>query len=234
MPIVKQTLVWQVAGAALLLVAPLQAQTPPPPDPRIQTIAYDSGRIYPLEVASGYTLMIALANGERVETMAVGDSTAWQVSANKRGDAIFIKRNHYGTTTNLTVITDVRTYVFELLGAVTERTTPLVIRFSYPEAIKAAVPMAQDDVVVRYRLSGARSLRPSVINATNNLTTLAWPLGTAVPAVFQVNADGTESLVNGTFVDDQMVIQGMPPKLLFRSGKLLATAKQVMPRQSRR
>ncbi len=221
-------------GAALVLAAATAAQTPPPPDPRIQTIPYDAGRIYPVEVASGYTLMIALANGERVETMAVGDNSAWQVNANKRGDAIFIKRNFSGINTNLTVITDARTYVFELLGSAPVRTPPLVIRFNYPDAVKLVATVLPDNMVVTYRLTGARTVRPSVIEARNNQTTIAWPPGAAVPAVFQINADGTESLVNGTFVDDRMVIQGMPQRLLFRSGRLLAIATQVVPRKRRK
>jgi type IV secretion system protein VirB9 len=221
-------------GAALVLAVTAAAQTPPPPDPRIQTIPYDAGRIYPVGVAAGYTLMIALANGERVETMAVGDNSAWQVNANKRGDAIFIKRNFSGINTNLTVITDARTYVFELLGSAPARTTPLVIRFSYPDAVKLTTTMPPDNVALTYRLTGARTLRPSMIEARNNQTTIAWPPGAAVPAVFQINADGTESLVNGTFVDDRMVIQGMPQRLLFRSGQLLATATQVIPRKRRK
>ncbi|MEI6486993.1 MAG: TrbG/VirB9 family P-type conjugative transfer protein [Sphingomonadales bacterium] len=221
-------------GAALVLATTIAAQTPPPPDPRIQTIPYDAGRIYPVEVAAGYTLMIALANGEHVETMAVGDNSAWQVNANKRGDAIFIKRNFSGINTNLTVITDARTYVFELLGNVPVRTTPLIIRFAYPDAVKFTATIAPDNVTLTYRVTGARSLRPSVIEARNNQTTLAWPPGAAVPAVFQINADGTESLVNGTFVDDRMIIQGMPQRLLFRSGRLLATATQVAARKGRK
>jgi type IV secretion system protein VirB9 len=221
-------------GAALLLAAATAAQTPPPPDPRIQTIPYDAGRIYPVEVAAGYTLMIALANGERVETMAVGDNSAWQVNANKRGDAIFIKRNFSGINTNLTVITDARTYVFELLGNAPVRTPPLVIRFSYLDAVKLVAAVPPNNMVVAYRLTGARTLMPSVVEARNNQTTIAWPPGAAVPAVFQTNADGTESLVNGTFVDDRMVIQGMPQRLLFRSGRLLATATQIVPRKRRK
>ena len=166
--------------------------------------------------------------------MAVGDTSAWQVNANKRGDAIFIKRNYSGINSNLTVITDARTYVFELLGNVPVRTTPLIIRFTYPESVKLAAAVSSDNVAVAYRLTGARTLRPSAIEARNNQTTLAWPAGTAMPAVFQLNADGTESLVNGTFVDDRMIIQGMPQRLLFRSGRLLATATQVIPRKGRK
>jgi type IV secretion system protein VirB9 len=209
------------------------AETAPPPDPRIQTVLYDAGRVYPIEVSSGYTLMIALGAGEHVETMAVGDSSAWQVTANKRGDAIFIKRIHQGVNTNLTVVTDTRTYAFELFGTTLYRPTPLIMRFSYPAAIKPAVEPDPASGAISYRLSGASVLRPSLIEARDNVTTLAWPKGIAVPAVFQVDADGTESLISGTFVNDRMIIQGVPQQLLFRSGKLLASATMVAPRKGR-
>lgn len=221
-------------GAALVLATTVAAQAPPPPDPRIQTIPYDAGRIYPVEVAAGYTLMIALANGEHVETMAVGDTSAWQVNANKRGDAIFIKRNYSGINTNLTVITDARTYVFELFGATPVKTTPLVIRFSYPEAVKAVATKAEETEAFSYRYNGPRALRPSLIEARGGQTMLVWPPSRAVPAVFQINEDGTESLVNGTFINDRMVIQGTPQQIVFRSGRLLATATKVSLRKKGR
>jgi type IV secretion system protein VirB9 len=223
--------------AALLVVGmQARAQIPPPSsaqmpgDPRIQTIPYDSRKVYPLEIASTFTLMIGLAAGERVETMAVGDSAAWQVTANKRGDAIFIKRNYSGITTNLTVITDTRTYVFELLGNTpSSQTLPLIIRFTYPEPVREAAQPADADAEAGYRLKGARLLRPSIIAVKGNTVSLGWPPGAPIPAVFQINDDGTEALVNGGFADDRMVIQGVPERILFRSGRPLATATRIAP-----
>lgn len=223
----------------MLLVAAPSAQTQMMPptvgDPRIQTFVYDSRQIYPLEVASSYTLMIGLAPGERVETLAVGDSNAWQVSANKRGDAIFIKRNYSGVNTNLTVITDARTYVFELLGnRGSTGVLPLIIRFTYPRpapAIEQPRPVVQ---AVAYRVTGERSLRPAEIKVTATGVALGWPPGVQVPAVFQINEDGSESLVNSIFVDDRMLIQGVPRALVFRSGRLRASAKRILPREARR
>lgn len=221
--------------AALILSASTTAQNMMPTDPRIQTLQYDKGRIYPIEVAAGYTLLISFAGGERVETMAVGESSAWQVTANKRGDSIFVKRNFSGVNTNLTVITDARTYVFELIGNSNPKPmSPLVIRFTYPEPARPLPMIKPAPPPVAYRVKGVRSLRPSQIEVRVNSVALAWPQGVPVPAVFEINEDGTESLINGTFLDDRMIIQGVPQRFLFRSGRQLATATRYTPKPPRR
>jgi type IV secretion system protein VirB9 len=215
------------AGLLLLLLAPgLAAAQGPVGDPRLASLIYDSGRIYPIEVASGYTLMIALGNGERVETMAVGDSNAWQVTTNKRGDAIFIKRIKMGVNSNLTVVTDARTYVFELLGYNPGYPPPFVINFTYPQPDRSQAAAAAVETNA-YRVRGTRALRPSMIAVKGNLTELVWPPDVAVPAVFQIDDDGVESLVNGMFQDDRMIIQGVPRRLLFRAGARTATATRI-------
>lgn len=221
--------------AALILSASAAAQYVMPTDPRIQTLLYDRGRIYPIEVTAGYTLLIGFAGGEHVETMAVGDNSAWQVTANKRGDSIFVKRNYSGINTNLTVITDARTYVFELIGNSNPKSNaPLVIRFTYPEPARLIPMIKTATPTVAYRVEGVRSLRPSQIEVRVNSVALAWPAGVPVPAVFEINEDGTESLINGTFLDDRMIIQGVPQRLMFRSGRQLATATRYIPKQPRR
>jgi type IV secretion system protein VirB9 len=78
----------------LLLAHGAQAQIRPSPgggDPRLQTVPYDANQVVQLPVATGYQLMVAFDAGEHIETMAVGDSAGWQVSANKRGDFMFVK-----------------------------------------------------------------------------------------------------------------------------------------------
>lgn len=222
----------RVTIAMLAAAASLaSAQPAMPPDPRIRAFAYDPSQIYPIEVATGYTLMIALAPGERVETLAVGDSAAWQVTATKRGDAIFIKRLVPGVDTNLTVISDSRTYLFELIGTPSPgRALPLAIHFTYAAALPSQAPAPMAPEAIAYRLSGARALRPVVIRVAGNGLSLAWPEGVAVPAVFQIMDDGTEALVNGAFENDRMIVQGIPQRLIFRSGALMATATRVSPK----
>ena len=70
---------------ALLLPGTAIAQVRPAPgpgDPRIQTIVYDANQVVQLQVASGYQLAIEFAPDERIENVAVGVSSAWQVTPN--------------------------------------------------------------------------------------------------------------------------------------------------------
>jgi type IV secretion system protein VirB9 len=101
----------------LLLAMPAAAQVRPEPgpgDPRIQSVLYDANQVVQIQAATGYQVTVEFAQDERIENIAVGDSGAWQITPNKRGDHLFIKAVGQGVTTNLTVVTDARTYVFEL------------------------------------------------------------------------------------------------------------------------
>ncbi|MGH6781007.1 MAG: TrbG/VirB9 family P-type conjugative transfer protein, partial [Sphingomonadaceae bacterium] len=68
-----------------------------------------------IQAAPGYHVTIEFGSDERIENVAVGDSGAWQVTANRRGDFLFVKPIQAGVTTNMTVVTDVRLYAFELV-----------------------------------------------------------------------------------------------------------------------
>nr|MCU0948338.1 TrbG/VirB9 family P-type conjugative transfer protein [Porphyrobacter sp.] len=52
---------------------------------------------------------------------------------------------------------------------------------------------------------------------------LTWPAGRAVPAILTLNEDGDEGPVNYTVRGDVVVIEGVPPQIVLRSGKEAAT-----------
>ncbi|HZF95144.1 MAG TPA: TrbG/VirB9 family P-type conjugative transfer protein, partial [Allosphingosinicella sp.] len=84
---------------------PAAAQVRPQPgagDRRLQTIDYAADQVVILEVAAGYMLTVELAPDEQIENVALGDSGAWQVTANRRGDRLFIKPLQGGISTNMT------------------------------------------------------------------------------------------------------------------------------------
>ena len=115
----------------------------------------------PIQVAPGYQLMVEFAADERIESVAVGDSGAWQVTPNHSGDRLFIKPLQ-ALATNLTVVTSARTYTFDLAPARPRDlmccASPIPARTRPPRPIRAGA------VEGRYRLSGARALRPSRIS----------------------------------------------------------------------
>ena len=57
-----------------------------------------------LRTAPGYALTIEFSPDERIETVAMGTTAQWQVTANKRADHLFVKQEQGAVDTNLTVI----------------------------------------------------------------------------------------------------------------------------------
>ncbi|MGY4396815.1 type IV secretion system protein VirB9 [Sphingomonas sp. UYAg733] len=219
--------------ALCLLAAPLAAtaQTRPVPgpgDPRIQTVAYDAAQVVSLQVASGYQLTVEFGPGERVENVAVGDSGAWQVTPNKRGDHLFIKAVQNGVSTNMTVVTDARSYNFELLplyGPLPDMA--FTVRFTYPAPAVASVATTAEKQPGRYKLSGARDIWPSAIDDDGEKTFISWPMESALPAVFALDSRKRETLVDGAMRDGQYVIDSVQQRLVFRFDKKIARADRV-------
>lgn len=214
-------------GAAALASAPLAAQVRPRAgtgDPRFQSVAYAPDQVVQIEGAPGYQITLELSPDERAETIALGDSTAWNVTANRRGDLLFIKALT-GASTNMTVITNVRTYNFDL-NAGSPNSMAYTVRFEYPPPAAAAEEVLADAAAEgRYRLDGDKALRPSEISDDGIHTYIRWPRDRALPAVYAVTDGGQEMLVNGMMrEDDLFVIDSISRKLVFRIDGNVATA----------
>ena len=117
-----------LAPLALMIAAPAAAQD----DPRLVKLAYDPDRVVRIEGRAGVQATIAFADDEIIENVAIGDSQKWQVTPNKRATLLFVKPLAASASTNMTVVTSKRTYLFDLVAGT--RTKPLyVLRFTYPE-----------------------------------------------------------------------------------------------------
>jgi type IV secretion system protein VirB9 len=221
-----------------VLAAPAAAQVDPPAaagDPRIQTVAYNADQVVLLQGAPGYLITVEFGADEQIENVAVGDSGAWQVTPNRRGDYLFVKPVQ-AAATNMTVVTSARTYLFELspLYGPTPQMA-YTVRFTYPggeaESIADEAPAAQERG--SYRLSGERALRPSRIADDGRHTYIEWPRDRALPAVYALDGEGRESLVNGAMRDDLFVIDAVAPRLVFRIDQHVARAERIKRKKAR-
>lgn len=220
---------------ALLLPVAAMAQIRPEPgpgDPRIQSVLYDPDQVVQLQVASGYQLTVEFAPDERIENVAVGDSGTWQATPNKRGDRLFIKLAQSGGQTNMTVVTDARSYVFELMPAY-GGLAPYTVRFRYPAAAVASVAETAAIGEGRYRLGGAKPLRPNAISDDGAKTYITWNADATLPAVFAIDGEGKEVSVDGGMRDGRYVIDDVVNRLVFRRGKQIANATRVPQRAPR-
>ena len=221
----------------LAVAAPLSAQVRPTPgkgDPRLQTIDYSPDHIVQLGIASGFQLMVRFAPGERIETIAVGDSSSWQVTTNKRSDYLFIKTLGDARVTNMTVVTDARIYMFELIPS-----TPygegqaFSLSFTYPDDEMAAIAQIAAAARYRYRISGTRALRPSLVMQDGPNIVIEWPESVALPAIFRIEEDGNETLVSSEIQNGRFKVAGLPKTLLFRLDNQVAKAVRVKAKAKR-
>lgn len=215
---------------------------PPPPGPyptapyptgqpgaaRVQTIDYVEDRVITLQGLPGYQIAVEFGGDERIENVSVGDSAAWTVTANKRGDHLFVKPLG-GAMTNMVVVTDRRLYAFDLVPA-SGGPGDLVyaIRFRYPPA-EGTQPPGEDAMAGRYRLHGAKALRPEALSDDGVHTYLQWPASVTLPAIYTLDSDGRETLAGGAMRGDTYVIDSIATRLVFRRDRAVAYADRLKP-----
>lgn len=212
-----------------------------PGDPHLQSIDYDATQIVQLFGAPGYQMTVELSPDEQIQNVSIGDPAAWQVSVNHAGDHLFIKPVQAEVPTNMTVITTVRVYNFDLYalsGPASDM--PYHVTFRYPAAAVQQNSEAQYVDVSklkraksRFKVSGDRILRPDSITHDGEHTYVIWSADKPIPAVFQIDDSGQETLVNGAMRDHVYVIDAVPARLTFRIDRRVARAVRLAPRRTR-
>ena len=201
-------------------------------DRRIQLLTYDPDQIVTLAVSPGFASVVELGEDERVENVVVGNSAAWQVTANRRGDRVIVKPLGNAGPSNLIVLTGSRRYVF-VLDPFGE--TSFIMRFRYPQPVQAAAATATaaSGAPLAYRFRGNKGLFPLAMSDDGRRTTIRWGEQNVLPAIFSMNDGRNEQLVNGRMVGNDYVIQGAAPRYKFRYGKAEATAIRQTPKRRR-
>ena len=220
-------------------------------DPRLASRLYNADEVVRIEGRAGVQATITFGEDEHIENVAVGDSTTWQITPNKRANLLFVKPMAARARTNMTVVTDRHTYLFDLVAS--PLGTPIyVLRFTYrdpskaekaaapalgvneAEALAAANPqeLAQPDPAIlnfSWRTKGSSKLLPSRIYDDGSATFLAWNVGVPIPAILIRNEKGQEGPVNFAVRDDVIVIDGVPDLVVLRSGRDSATLENRGP-----
>lgn len=228
-----RTLLAALAAATALAGPALAADAPRPGavDPRIRTVAYDPDQVVRLTGYFGIQTMLEFAPDERIENVSIGDALGWQVTPNKKANLLFLKPLDRTAATNMTVVTDHRRYVFELVVAgpkASAKDLAYVVRFLVPAPVfvAAAPPAPPAAPVARnsaYAVKGDAVLQPTKVFDDGAATYFAWPAQADLPAVFVVGADGVEGLANAVVRDGYLVVDQLAPRFVLRSGKASLT-----------
>ena len=219
--------------AVLLIAVPATAAVMPmagPVDPRIRTVIYNPREVVTVTGQIGYQMVMSFGVGERIENISVGDSLGWQVTPNKKADLLFLKPIDKLPSTNMTVVTNLRRYNFELIATPVSkrRAQTYDIRFVYPNEELAAAAVATPDPVpdalapdawnFAYSYSGSKVTVPARVFDDGHFTFFQWADGVDVPAVFAVGPDGKEALVNHIMRGRYFVVEQLAAQFVLRSG----------------
>jgi type IV secretion system protein VirB9 len=222
-------------------------------DRRIRTLAYNPDQIVQILGKSGIQSTIEFAPDERIENVAVGDSSAWQITPNRRASLLFVKPLAARSRTNMTVVTDRRTYMFDLVAGDKWTTAVYALKFSYPndKPVEAAsqpaqqvaaattpvqqpVTMTADKLHFDWNTKGNGKLLPSRVFDDGSSLYLAWTKETPLPAILTVSEDRKEGPVNYRMSGEYIVISPIPANLVLRYGSryaMLWPSHRIVPPQ---
>jgi type IV secretion system protein VirB9 len=195
-------------------------------------VPYDPLQVVALKGVLGSQTMVAFEPGERIENVAIGDSLGWQVIPSRRSDLLFLKPMNHAAVTNMTVVTNMRRYAFEL----TVRRTPArpndpdviySLRFDYPPPVVPIVrapeptppPRPPEDVNHAYSYQGAVQNLPARVFDDGRRTYFRFAEETSLPAIFAVEADNSEAVVNYRSQDGYLVVDRLARAFVLRRGK---------------
>ncbi len=111
------------------------AQVPITTDSRIRTLVYNPNEVYELKFYYNYQSFIEFSEDEEIEMISIGEAFAWRLTP--AGKRLFIRPLEIAAHTNMTIITNRRTYHFDIRSdeftGKADEDLVYTIRFFYPQ-----------------------------------------------------------------------------------------------------
>jgi len=203
-------------------------------DHRVRTIIYQPDEVYKYTGHYRYQTSIEFGKDETIETISMGDTTGWMM--NPSGNRLFLKPIEQDATTNMTLITNKHTYLFELHARDTDDINDaemvFIMRFIYQdEGDLQSLGSGLDAVPVldlaenpekynfKYTIAGPEATAPIRIFDDGEFTYFEFRDKNAeVPAFFWVDDKGNESLINYRTRGDYIVVERVATRFTLRHG----------------
>lgn len=213
-----------------------------PRENRIHRYTYSPDIIYRILTKPTLHTHIELGEDEGLkETPVVGDSVQWRVSGGPRN--LYVKPVREDIRTSMTVVTNKRTYQFQLISDANVPSVYQKVSFDYPDR-EAEIRLAQEvtaanDKAERERLDaqivapsidpalldfnfeieGEAYFRPTAVYTDGKFTYLRMPPIQDSPALLLLDELGNPSLINYKVRNDMIVVERVAQRLLLKLGK---------------
>jgi type IV secretion system protein VirB9 len=215
------------------LATAAHAETLPSPglkDPRIRNSPYSAEEVYRLSGFVGYQTDLEFELGETFVGLGAGDIEG--ISFVAQDNHLFLKPKAAKVGTNLTILTSRRTYQVDYSATrappdATEAVT-YVLRFTYPAAAKVAAEAGSHALDadthrprnIDYWFCGNPAIQPIAASDDGVHTRLTFAAKAEQPAIFIQNEDGTESLLNFSMDEGDVILHRVARRLILRRGNL--------------
>ena len=199
-------------------------------DSRIRTVTYDPQQVYRLEAVVGYQIEPRFGPGGSFAGQASGDGEGITVGAH--ANHVIVKPRAEQVGTNLVIYTNRRAYRFDYrvhAHAPDPQSDEVIyaLLFTYPSESRAKSgewerSLTQAQAVRErnwdYWFCGSEAVRPVAAFDDGVQTHLTFGSRAELPAVFVLNDDDSESLLNFTVVDGVVIIHRVARRLIVRRG----------------
>jgi type IV secretion system protein VirB9 len=203
-------------------------------DPRVRVVDYNPLNVVKLVTFYGVSTHVQFGDGETIKDVAIGDDQAWKVVP--RGNHLFIKPQAEMADTNVTVVTDKRTYHFALIvqprpikdsKAWSDPNLVFSLVFRYPddeaekrkaEAEKLAAAASTKNMKAKlanatkqienidYWVAGSEEISPTAARDDGRFIYLTFSNNRDMPAVYSVDAEGNEALINTNVIEGNTIV----------------------------
>lgn len=227
---------------SLSLAAPVSGAQMPEAgkkDARIRFAVYDPYDVVTIYTRIGLETHVVLDPDEKIVDMTGGDVEAWGVATKLARNGVFLKPAGDLPDTNLHVVTNKRTYSFDLKLAKKNRGDIgfMTVFFRYPASERAADAATKEVAEVRqlldagslasnrrYSVQGASELAPIEAWDDGRTTFLRFRARASIPAVYAAVGEGDagEQIASTTVKDDLVQVHGVRRKIVLRVGRMVA------------
>lgn len=202
---------------------------------KFRSYIYNPNGVYRYIGHYTYQGFVEFESDEVINTISMGDPTLWLFE--HIGNRLFLKpvgEDH--SETNMTVITNKRVYHFELMAkeakGITDEDLIFVIRFLYPDekdknivqfpkTAPSDIPDLRDlsKYNFAYQYTGEQVIAPLKVFDNGEFTYFKFSKKNAeLPAIFSVDANGYESLVNFRSAGDYIIVEKVASQFTLRNG----------------
>lgn len=213
-----------LAGLAAL---PALAETAPRPgarDVRVTYANYQEGQVYRVTTRLRTVTLVELGDGERIQSIAIGDLESFRIDKLERANLFIIKPVIPGASTNLTVETQKNIYFLQVTESA--RGTPSYsVKFTTPgtgrgtrtaSEVPPAMPMTY-----RVLKTGKQqaAFAPVSIADDGRKTRFVIPPGAPIPTIFRADAKGREYSVNSAVRGTTITVSSRSERWVLRYGE---------------